>query len=392
MSDDSRTGAGRLGVRRVARGLLLLSAGVILVLEIGLRLTSFLPSSAEAALAKIPLTPERLRPVLPEFTYEIGHPYLVYCLKAGFSGVMGKHQGQLGINEWGFRGPSMSLEKPDDVYRIACLGGSSTLGHTESSDATTWPARLQHWLNEPAAGSKKRVEVLNGGNSGYSTFESLVNLAFRVVDFQPDLVIVYHTINDMRCALYLRGGPVQMDNRHWRDMYPRLVEGPGEKLLQRSLTYSVLRSLLTDYVERFESLNTLGIVNYDAQDMDPFERERPDERGFVSFRRNLTSIQAIARAHGARVLLVTQGCDERDIKAKSRDMQIAGMRRMTGILEEVARQQELLFTDAKTEMEAKAAAEGWDKYFTSEVHLTDAGADLLARIVARAVIEAELVR
>jgi len=389
MSDDARKIPGR--GRRIARGLLLLAAGVVLVLEVGLRLTGYLPAGARRRLAEVPLTPETLRPVLPEFTYEIGHPYLTYCLKHGFSGVMGEHHAPLNVNEWGFRGPAMSLEKPEGVYRIACLGGSSTMGHTESGDEATWPARLQSWLNDPAAGSTKRVEVLNGGNSGYSTFESLVNLAFRVVDFQPDLVIVYHTINDMRCALYTRGGPIRMDNRHWRDLYPRLVEGPGEKLLERSLTYSVLRSLLTGYVDRFESLNSMGIVNYDAKARDMYAVERPDERGFESFRRNLTSIQAIAKAHGAQVLLVTQGCDERDIKAKSRDMQIAGMRRMSGILEEVAREQGLLFTDAKTEMEAKAAAEGWDKYFTGEVHLTDAGADLLARIVAREIIEAGLV-
>ena len=174
------------------------------------------------------------------------------------------------------------------------------------------------------AGSTKRVEVLNGGCSGWSTFESLANLSYRMVEFEPDLVIVYHTINDARCALYEPGGPIRMDNTQWREVYPRIVEAPGERLLEHSMTYLVLRSMFSDYVDRFDSLNTALIVNYDPKARDLYVRENPDERGFVNFRRNLTSIVAVARAHGAEVLLLTQACDEQDIGAQSRDTVIAG--------------------------------------------------------------------
>jgi hypothetical protein len=44
--------------------------------------------------------------------------------------------------------------------------------------------------------------VINGGCQGYSTFEMQIQLELRGVDFQPDLVLCYETINDMRCALY----------------------------------------------------------------------------------------------------------------------------------------------------------------------------------------------
>ena len=368
-------------MRRVAAVVGLVLLGLVLVAEIGLRVFS-IPG----------MTRDELAPDLERLLRESplqAHPYLTYVLKPGYSATGPQ---QRSINEWGFRGPSVSLAKPEDTYRIACLGGSSTYGHTPSSDATTWPARLQHWLNDEVAGSTKRVEVLNFGLSGWSTFESAANLALRVVDFEPDLVVVYHTINDARCALYLRGGPIRMDNAHWRAVWPRIVEAPGESLLERSRTYLVLRKLFTRYSDRVDALNTWAIVGYDPNDPDPYERGEPDERGFESFRRNLVTIQAVARAHGARVALVTQGCDTRDIQAGSRDNQIAALERMTAILREVAGEHDLILVDAKAEMHTQSSKHGIDTYFTREVHLTDAGADLLARTIAREVIQRELIR
>src|SRR5690606_16916383 len=127
------------------------------------------------------------------------HPYLAYSLTPGYRSWKNAPS-QASHNSLGFRGPETTWEKPEGVYRIACLGGSSTYGHTPTSDATTWPARLGVHLSQRYP--ERRIEVINAGTSGYSTFESIVNLAFRVSQLEPDLVIVYHSINDMRCLLY----------------------------------------------------------------------------------------------------------------------------------------------------------------------------------------------
>lgn len=375
--------------RWLAIGVAILVA-IFLTLEFGIRMAGILPERARQPLEARGLTPRGLNPDLENILDEsplIGHPFLGYALRPGYTAEFRAEAGkvvsqQRSINSWGFRGPEVSLEKPEGVYRIVCLGGSSTYGHTPTSDQATWPARLQHWLNDPVAESPKRVEVLNAGCSGYSTVESTANLALRMLDFDPDLVIVYHTINDARCALWLRGGPIRSDNSHWRAVWPRLVEAPGENLLEHSMSYLVLRKLFTSYADGVNSLNNYAIVGYHPKDKDPFEPGTPAETGFESFRRNLVNIQSLAKAHGAEVMFVTQGCDDRDIGAASRDAQIAAMDRMTAILGEVARERDVHLVDAKTDMENKAEREGWDRYFTKEVHLTDAGCELLALLIA----------
>ena len=160
--------------------------------------------------------PDQLRPsilTIQEKASSIGHSYLAYSPKPNHETGYGSKHRKTTHNSAGYRGELVDIPKPEGVYRVLCLGGSSTHGTTPNTDADTWPARLQVHLNEQAQG--KRVEVLNFGVFGYSTFESLINLALRGIDYQPDLVLVYHTINDVRCALYNRGGPIQRDNAHW---------------------------------------------------------------------------------------------------------------------------------------------------------------------------------
>lgn len=367
----------RRGWRRGLRIALASLALLVLVLEVPVR-------------GLLWLRPEVLGTLRPDLHETIAnsrleaHPYMGYAAKPGFENDPDSEH-HITHNEWGFRGPALPLEKGPNTYRIVCLGGSSTYGHTPSSDAATWPARLQHWLNQQDAHGK-RVEVINGGLSGWSTFESTVNLAFRMVEWRPDLVIVYHTINDARCALYRLREP-RMDNRHWRDTWPRVVEAPGERLLEHSITYLLLRKTFTDYVDAVDALDTHAIVGADFDEPDWYLREEVPERGFLNFERNLRSINALATEHGARVILATQAMDERDIQAPSRQLQLDSMARMSEILRSVAAEVGAVFVDAEAELEAVAAEVGIDRIFTKDVHLTDEGANRLALVFARAILK-----
>jgi GDSL-like lipase/acylhydrolase family protein len=376
MAEEKASAGRRPGWRAAALIGLSILGLVVLALELGLRV--FAPARVEA-----------YRPQMEKLMAEArttGHPYLAYVGKPNFRSKPGA-KAQMSHDAWGLRANTHLPPKPEGVYRIVCLGGSSTYGHTPSSDATTWPARLEFWLNDlNEVGA--RVEVINGGMSGWSTFESTVNLAFRMLEWEPDLVIVYHSINDMRCALYDRAGPPRMDNSHWRSIWPVVMSSPGETVLEQSMTYLVLRKLFTSYVEGVDALGTYGIVNFDPADPDPYLRGDIPEQGFKNFERNLRSIQAIAKEFGAKVILASQACDERDIMAGSREAQLAGLARMATITERVAGERGLIFVDARRELEAAAAeAEGGiDAIFTGEVHLTDKGAERLALIFAKAIL------
>ena len=86
------------------------------------------------------------------------------------------------------------------------------------------------------------------------------------------------------------------------------------------------------------------------------------------------------------MIFASQGNDDRDIMAGSRDAQLSSMRRMTGILKDVAERKGAVFVDAKAKLEAIAAEVGIDKIFTGEVHLTDLGAERLALIFTEALL------
>jgi hypothetical protein len=140
-------------------------------------------------------------------------------------------------------------------------------------------------------------------------------------------------------------------------------------------------------VDKVDALNTYAMVNFNPADPDPYHAGEVSDVGFASFGRNLRSIQAIAKEFGAAVMLVSQAYDERDIQAASRDNQMAAMERMTEIMRRLAYERKLVFVDAKPEVdEAARRAVDPDVIFTGEVHLTERGADVLARILAREVL------
>jgi hypothetical protein len=103
-----------------------------------------------------------------------------------------------GINALGLRGPETTLEKPPGVRRIAVLGDSFTFGYGVD-DHETWPAALQRALDRAPPGDAPatlRHEVLNCAVPAYDTEQEVRLLATRILEFQPDLVLVGWYLND----------------------------------------------------------------------------------------------------------------------------------------------------------------------------------------------------
>ena len=96
-------------------------------------------------------------------------------------------------NRYGLRGPDFPLEKAPDEYRILMLGESTTFG-AGVAGAETYSAVLETLLNGESSGRK--VRVINAGISAYSSFQSLMYLKIDGLAFRPDLVIIYHEVND----------------------------------------------------------------------------------------------------------------------------------------------------------------------------------------------------
>jgi lysophospholipase L1-like esterase len=104
--------------------------------------------------------------------------------------------GQPGHNRFGMRGAETVMAKPQNVWRIAIVGDSVTYGLGVEADET-FASLLESRLNETGIGP---VEVLNFGVPGYSTFQEYVLLKNRVLRFDPDLVVVTFTPDDVETS------------------------------------------------------------------------------------------------------------------------------------------------------------------------------------------------
>ena len=103
------------------------------------------------------------------------------------------------LNDEGFRSAPFAAGEAAGVLRIACIGDSWTFGMNVEQDQT-YPARLEALLNarRPTSG----VEVMNFGVLGYSSFQGLQLLKTRVLDLQPDVVVIGFGMNDSDVAGY----------------------------------------------------------------------------------------------------------------------------------------------------------------------------------------------
>lgn len=95
-------------------------------------------------------------------------------------------------NSDGFRGKEYSIDKPKDTYRIVIIGDSVAFG--KFTDKNTLASRLELGLANFC--STKKFEVLNMGVEGYNSIQESEMLRLKGLKYNPDLVIVYYTLND----------------------------------------------------------------------------------------------------------------------------------------------------------------------------------------------------
>jgi len=100
---------------------------------------------------------------------------------------------QTEVNARGFRGPDLSVNKPDDRYRVFCLGNSCTYG-TSCYYKQSYPARLQEMFD--VGFGENRVEVVNAGVPAYSSLQLLRYLKEDILKYDPDMLIVQYGEND----------------------------------------------------------------------------------------------------------------------------------------------------------------------------------------------------
>lgn len=123
-----------------------------------------------------------------------GHPYLNYCLTENFASRDGLNR----HNARGYRGPEVADAAAPDTYRILLLGGSTAYDTSIADWHQSWAAQLERVLVDERG---QRVEVVNAGCGGWTSYESVLDLALRGLELAPDLVVAYFGVNDVHARL-----------------------------------------------------------------------------------------------------------------------------------------------------------------------------------------------
>lgn len=99
------------------------------------------------------------------------------------------------IDQNGFRNGSVEEPKAPGIVRIVALGDSATFGYGVGDDET-FCARLQARYDLEAAAGGPRVEVVNAGVIGSSSYQGLLLYRRVVTRFNPDILVVSFALND----------------------------------------------------------------------------------------------------------------------------------------------------------------------------------------------------
>jgi lysophospholipase L1-like esterase len=187
------------------------------------------------------------------------------------------------------------IPKPVGRYRILCLGGSATFDLLAVDDTETWPARLEHLLRHD------NVDTVNAGFPGWTTVESLISLAIRDIDADPDLVVILAGVNDLQPASH---EPFTRDySRGHAELLARVLGVDPVPVRLAARLVVVERLLDIGFGGRYTT--TEGYAPAWQWTGGP-KRDAVPDAALEVFERNLRSTIAVAHGAGASVLLLAQ--------------------------------------------------------------------------------------
>lgn len=319
------------------------------------------------------------------------HHYLGYVPGSGYAHGSNRH------NSLGFRGAEFSREKPEGEFRIVCLGGSTTYTVNVIDHRQSFPDRLEAELRKRGF---TQARVINAGVPGYTTWETLLNYQLRVQPLDPDLVVVYHGINDLKARQVWPPEAYQADNSGLRAARLSFDESRWfpESTLIRWLSVKLgLREPATDLPgfffqhpsshprERLRRYRHKGKVEaWIAETKRALAENQP-----VFFRSNIENLVALCAAREVRILVasfkLSEGLDSRAYARSLRPANEAALAEQHEQLRQIARRSDAIYYDFAAEFPADA------RYFVDEFHVNEAGAALKAEHFARFMVANDLI-
>lgn len=216
---------------------------------------------------------------------------------------------ELHTNRWGFRGDPIDPEKAEGTFRVFVLGGS-TVYCSRTAYEQTHVLKLHRHLSNALPGIN--VEVQNAGCDWHTSLHSIIKYQSLIQDFEPDLVIIYHGINDL-CRSF---SPPEYATSAFRPDYAHFsgpMSGVVHNYFQQELRppselYGLVSTAFQDYW--FSDFRVAPNEQKQKEWLrwNPGEfRIEPDELPSLRvFRRNLTDLITLIQSRGTQVMVASQ--------------------------------------------------------------------------------------
>ena len=337
---------------------------VFLLFEIGARIWLYHIASPEQYLEH-----ELFTKILPgKFRYS-PHHYLNYTLTPNYRNGLTSH------NSLGYRNREFTMEKPENIFRIAVLGGSSTYAVKVKDNEKIFTYLAEGILAEDYG--YETVEIINAGVGGYTTWESLINLEFRVQDLSPDIVMVYHGTNDVHSRIVLKElyrGDNSGQRKQWAPQsIPFFEKSCFLRILSRRMRITNQFGL-GSLVNRSDFIGERSAISGDVWNNRPeqFIEQNPP----IYFRRNIVNMVALTQIHKIPVILVTWAFSPLKNDYASTAHYRQGFEQHNEVLKEIAQKYGTLLFDFAAQMSPERS------YWADGRHVNEAGSLLKARFFA----------
>ncbi|MFP6615137.1 MAG: hypothetical protein VCB26_01915 [Candidatus Hydrogenedentota bacterium] len=221
-------------------------------------------------------------------------------------------------NSAGYRGEPFPMVKDENEFRIVCVGGSTTYTSFVTPPSESYPAVLERELRKRGFA---HVRVINAGAEGWASWETLANLNFRVLDLDPDMIIIYHAVNDVATRIVW---PPRMHKAD-RSGFVRHSSGLDKpaSMLERSSLMRILMVAAGRWSSPLELRNAFGGGMLPSNKFWAFVRQQRTDtypKGIFTkapielmlkenttdyFKRNIESVVTICKHNGIKPILAT---------------------------------------------------------------------------------------
>jgi tetratricopeptide (TPR) repeat protein len=195
------------------------------------------------------------------------------------------------------------VPKPKGVYRIFCLGGSTTVGYPylfNGSFVSFLRERLKRVFPD------KKIEVINLGMTATNSY-TVLDIVRELGKYQPDLIIDYDGHNEFYGALGAASNQTIGSSRFITLAYLRLIHLRTFQLMQ-----SIVQGIVgffgksSNFVSRGTVMETMAKGQYIPYGSPIYDKT------YTIFRSNLEDIKKYCRMINVPLILGTQVSDLRD--------------------------------------------------------------------------------